>query len=519
MFNNNSIVLKNWKPCLGAGLLVLLALFFYLPTFNKLPNGTHGWAQSDRLALAMGFQKNGYNFFLPTTLNIENGTGICGTELPLPAFLAAMLSWLLRGILSVSLCFKLLNLGVVIWAMWLVFSWVLRRTHHLLLALLPTVFLFSSVTFVSYTCNYLSDSTALACTLIAICFLFFALENPLQTRFWGYSLMAAWLAAMLKMSIFPCFLVISAALLWQLFIQKNNKKIILKYVTFVLTGIVLYAVQFWYMNYLNQTYDSSIFLAATRPLPFDWKQFYKHSEAVFEQHWYRYFTSFSLPLFSVSIILFLLIGSLQYRRYSFELLFFGGMFAGCFTSYFMMGSQYMVHDYYAISSLLLIATLAIIFAAIVVGECSKSMIFSTFFRGSLTLILLFLSYKSLTLTKENYIDRVLGEMAKKEPDFWLTNEAVIDTKNIGIPSGAPIFFIGSIAPNYFLVYFDLRGLGCPTKEFIAHAASFEQNMNALNISYVVISKSDFEQLKNNKLPFCDKITIAFTGNNYLVLKR
>ena len=56
------------KDFIGIIIVILIVGFYFQHSyFNEFPSFTHAWAQSDRFALALGFENNGFNFFKPET--------------------------------------------------------------------------------------------------------------------------------------------------------------------------------------------------------------------------------------------------------------------------------------------------------------------------------------------------------------------------------------------------------------------------------------------------------------------
>ena len=51
-------------------LLLIGAWYFLGDSLDKYPAYIHAWTQSDRLALAMNFQENNFDFFHPATYSL-----------------------------------------------------------------------------------------------------------------------------------------------------------------------------------------------------------------------------------------------------------------------------------------------------------------------------------------------------------------------------------------------------------------------------------------------------------------
>lgn len=72
----------------------LISFGLYRAHIAAPPMGHHAWAMSDYYAMALRFQESGFDFFHPQTYNLRTKEGITGADLPLPAWLSAlMMSW------------------------------------------------------------------------------------------------------------------------------------------------------------------------------------------------------------------------------------------------------------------------------------------------------------------------------------------------------------------------------------------------------------------------------------------
>src|ERR1039457_5368121 len=82
-------------------ILMLTGLVFQWKYLNEFPSHIHAWAQSDRYALALGFNRNEFDFFRPQTyvlnhqfpggLQFANKSTITAVDFPIHDYMAALL--------------------------------------------------------------------------------------------------------------------------------------------------------------------------------------------------------------------------------------------------------------------------------------------------------------------------------------------------------------------------------------------------------------------------------------------
>lgn len=122
-------VSKNTIFILG---FILSVILLHNKSYNEIPSKTHGWAQSDHYALALGFLENDFDFLHPKTFSLthqfppkkklKNPKGITATDFPILHF-------------SVALVMKVLNTTD---------PWVFRFIM-LLLSFIALFFLFKTI--------------------------------------------------------------------------------------------------------------------------------------------------------------------------------------------------------------------------------------------------------------------------------------------------------------------------------------------------------------------------------------
>src|SRR5689334_785105 len=71
--------------------LLAVSVYFFRDSISLFPSFIHAWTQSDRYALALGFLKNGFDFFHPRTFNLETIDGVTRVDFPIHEYIVALL--------------------------------------------------------------------------------------------------------------------------------------------------------------------------------------------------------------------------------------------------------------------------------------------------------------------------------------------------------------------------------------------------------------------------------------------
>src|SRR5438067_11466151 len=69
----------------------VLSFYFFHKRITLFPSFHHSWSQSDRYALAIGFLRNGLDFFHPQTFNLITTNGITQVDFPIHDYLVALM--------------------------------------------------------------------------------------------------------------------------------------------------------------------------------------------------------------------------------------------------------------------------------------------------------------------------------------------------------------------------------------------------------------------------------------------
>jgi hypothetical protein len=300
--------------------LLILPGYFFLVGLYKLvplrPQSIHQWAQCDRASVALNYYQDGFGFFTPKTHNIINGTGITGLEFPLINFLAAS-GYYLFGFHEYI--YRFIVLLIVAFGMIAAFAISKRFISNRFYAVLPPLLLIASPVLTYYSFNFLPESVSLSLSLIA--WYFFLCRNDK-----GLFLTALFcsLAVLIKVTsvINPVAMLASA-----LFTVKSN-------------AIAWYAYAAW----LNEHYHSSVFLLHAKP-SFNLEEIIAVWQAMEKTWFWRFYSvNYFILLAVVTIPLFVTIRKKISLLASIVML----LYAGAFSFFLLMCSQFKEHDYYII---------------------------------------------------------------------------------------------------------------------------------------------------------------------------
>lgn len=490
-----------------------LAVLFYHDMVFFLPRGIHEWAQADRLALAMQFYDQGFNFFKPATYSLESVNGITGVEFPLQAYLAALMG-VVAGREHISFCFRLLDIAMALTGFYFLFKLIFEKTGNFLLSLVPGVFLMAAPVFVYYAGNYLPDTFSTSLVFVAFYF-FFRFNETRNQRYLGWSLPFFVLAGLIKITSCIYFLAaVSFLLLWSYLVPHVltfRSKITLLVGT--AAGFLVIAAYTFYNKYLNAKYQSGLFLADSKPVK-DMEMLRFIKSRFFDVWRFEYLTRFQYLILYVCFGLFLVFllyhfrRNLAYTAVALIALLGGVAFFG------LMGAQLIDHDYYIICAYYPLIIIFLLLALLLADRFIKNKEALNIGLGLLLIGLVFTGYKHHQLR--------LADTYKDFSNYyyypWMLNGDQIITE-AGIPENAKLLVMSTSAPNLALVYFDRKGVVWGlTNEYVPDLQAAKDKLATYNLDYVLLNQPDFKRLTAQHPDFLQYFVPVITTGNFLVLK-
>jgi hypothetical protein len=232
------------------GFILALSLYFYRPTIMLPPSHIHAWTQSDRLALALGFIDNDFNFFLPQTFNLATKEGITGVDLPIHEYFIA-------GIMRLSGSENPMIFRIYV----LLFSFLGYAFFFRLACLLGgswlksgiiALFAFSCPILVYYQAGFIPSATSFSSALVGYFFYFRYLSLSAKKDF-GWAVAWLTLAALVRT---PFNIALFAVFVHQIWGWLLGRRIVWRELAVFAAAYLAISLQFMYKSYLNSTYGS-----------------------------------------------------------------------------------------------------------------------------------------------------------------------------------------------------------------------------------------------------------------------
>jgi len=315
--------------------------------FSALPSGVHQSAQCDRASLAQNYYYGSLNFFYPEVNENRCIDGIVSCELPLTAYLSAVLYKLFS---YDEFWFRLLSFCFFSSGMLGLFLWLKTRVHSVV-AFLLIILLQSSPILMFYSAGFLPDITALGLALVAW-FLFARLFLPHpylpSYKHWLVKLLfvlSLSLAVATKTTVAIQLLtmlgVVTLSFLPSLKITIHKRKEAL--ILLALSCLIPIAWFFW-SRHLSMTHNSQYFMMRV-PIPEQWSD-YQTAWLIYLANWPQ--QTFSEPLIYIFAALLLL--PLFLKKYISNEIWWIAILnlLGSVAFLFLMIDQFKYHDYYII---------------------------------------------------------------------------------------------------------------------------------------------------------------------------
>lgn len=318
------------------------------------PAYMHSWTQSDRLAIAMNFQENGFDFFHPATYNLLTKDGVTQVDFPIHDYLIAIVSSI-SG-LELSLSFRLYNLIFFLIGLFYFF-----RTCQLLdiqshLSFAATIFIGTLPFLVYYQNGFLPSNPSYASFSIALYFLIKSELTDQRTSF-GIAVGFLTLAALARIPFSIFLIALIAALLYKSLQQKVLK---IKELILPILGLGVVFAYFLYNQHLASKYGN-MFLSTFRSAE-SGEAFWQTILASLERWDGQLFSPYHILLIVILLLIYFNRPKSITKKEKFSILKPFGLIAslGVLLYFGLMSLQFVDHDYYYIDSFLPLFTLLLI---------------------------------------------------------------------------------------------------------------------------------------------------------------
>ncbi len=441
-------------------LFAVLALVLYGAYLTPLPWGFHDWAQSDRLALALGFYDYNFDFFHPRTLSLSTVDSVTGVEPPVQAYLAGLLG-LLVGRSHITIAFRCLDLTMMVVGFWFLFRLLFESTGRVLAGLVPVAFLLSSPIFLYYSGTYTPDPFSASLVFVALYFYwrFYYHDRQFRHLLWATGLTG--LAMFVKIMAGVYFIGFTGVVLAVSYVRPSllnwgQKLTFLGVVTLIILLQISYVL---YHRYLNEAYGNGLFLVEALPI----KSMAQHREIwekVRDTWRLEYFTPAGYALVKICLGLMAAYAVVRWRRavaYLPLALFLVLATVGIGVLYVLLGPQLLAHDYYPIAPLVPLLVLVVCCGVKALVDLLGSSRVAAL--GLPVLLLIGIAVPTYVGMRHHYAR--MTDPYKPHSDYYTYRWLVGGEQKLraaGVPDKAFILVYGESAPNTALVHFNHRGI-------------------------------------------------------------
>lgn len=477
-----------------------IAVYFYGSVITLKPRGVHAWAQSDRLALAYGFQGNHFNLLRPATLSAGCEHQVTGVELPLQSYAAALIGAAI-GKEATHIVFRLLTLSLGLTSILVLFRYLWQSTGNFVLSLFPGVFLLSAPVFAYYAAGFIPDIAGISFMIPG----FVALLRYFDTGTFRYVLATlAWLtlAALVKMSL--SFLLFFTMLWLVLDIWQNQRSRIFTVLAACLCGGGVLIAQYFYIHYLDAQNHCGVFIAA--PNPPTGKHLLEYFLSVLSQYRGTYISLMQEWIGLVVLIATIIFSIFYFKKYRKMIVFTALPILALLANFLVMGVQLEGHNYYA---------LVTFFPAIIWIFINFARLGALFFEHhpwkiAVSGICLCLYMIMLPPTKSI----VLANTFFPAYDEWLYLPEVAAVKKVLAPGSHIVVAMQTAAPNLGLVYFGHIGIS----DFFDYSKNNDAFFKRVKARYFIMEKSRLAELEKNTPQYRDYLTEYYHGKGILVFE-
>lgn len=386
--------------------LIIIAYYYnYHEIVFKRPQSVHKWRQSDCASIALNYYQGGMKFFQPETHNLTSDGGTSGkastSEVPILYYTVAALYKVFGYNESV---FRILNTLLFFLGLFYLF----RLLNYLLKdgfwSITISILIFTSPVLVFYGNNFLSNSSALAFSIIGwYYFIKFYFEKK-QTWFY-FSILAFLIAASFKVTALFSLIAIGGIYILELLrlacFKKNGKVFNRPLFHFISILAVFILIGLWlvYAHIYNQKHDCTYFSTTIFPI---WELDKDGILSVWERIknvWLKHYFHGSVLMFLLACILFIAI----FYKKNFKLLNFALIiiFSEIIFYVVLQFWTFADHDYYTIN--IYILPVIIFASAFYILRIRFYTIFrSLFFKAGFLLLLIFNIYYAHQKNDERY---------------------------------------------------------------------------------------------------------------------
>jgi hypothetical protein len=349
---------KTFPSFLFVILLIIISFFYkYQEIVFKKPQSIHKWRQSDCASIALNYYQDGMHFFHPETNNLTSDGGTtgkcCTSEIPILYYSVACLYKIFGHHDYIYRIFNTLIFFTGLFFLYRLLQYVLKDTFW---AISITLLFFTSPVLVFYGNNFLTNSSALAFSIIAWYFFIRFLFESIPKWFY-ISIVCFFLAAAFKVTALFSLIAITCICLLELFNLnefKENTKLFKQPVRFITPILLIFIViGLWlkYANYYNHKHDCSYFSTTIFPIWDLTKEEIKEIATHIKDAWLDQYFHKSVLLFIICSFIFVIFSFKKNNKF----LLFGILFIFIEAIVYILFQfwTFSDHDYYTIEMYIL----------------------------------------------------------------------------------------------------------------------------------------------------------------------
>lgn len=327
--------------------LALVALFFYWPTMSTFPAYVHAWTQSDRLAIALCFQQNGFNLFLPCNFNLITVQGVTAVDFPIIEYMVALLAEVLQ--LEVIPLFRTVNLLIGLTGVFYLYRFFSLLLKSNKVGALVALFTLTLPFYAYYLNGFLPSSAAFSFLFIGFYYVLIYLKSLNKITL---VISIAWLtlAALIRLP----FIIPLLALMGVYFLNSISER---RFAWSPLLGLLIslsFVIGYGlYNHYLGSVYGNIFLNKLLSITTFD--DLTKTLIKIYERWSNEYFTTYHYVILLGVVIFYILNYSshkIASKEVKFVQLFLWIYTIGVLCFFFAMGQQFVDHDYYFLDTFL-----------------------------------------------------------------------------------------------------------------------------------------------------------------------
>ncbi len=496
-------------------ILVVLGFVLQWKYLNEFPSHIHAWAQSDRYALALGFNRNEFDFFRPQTYvfnhqfpgshQFANKSTITAVDFPIHDYMAALLMNLFGS--TSPWCFRLYILAYSLIGLFFLYKTCDLLLNNKIISILIVIFAATSRVFVYYQAGFLPSVPSVSNAFIAVYFYLNYLKTQSRKSF-CWSIFFFTLGALSRL---PFAILLVAIIIFEAFHSIIHRKADLwKWVVFFIS--ILFIGLYFLYNYHLQNKYGSIFLNYALP-PRNFEEFRILLKLILMKWTYFYFTKvhylvFLILILATLILIFARKKALQ-QIHKQLLVIFSLFIAGNVIYSILMIQQFPAHDYYFLDTFYLPCILLLVILVSILTGAHKLLKFPIIIILVLACILII-----PRVVKTQEMRRLTGNWDHTETTIrnFMDSKAFLASANV--PDAAKILVIDAYAPNIPFILMNRTG-------FAVLTTSRKNIIEALkwDFDYIVIQNEFLlSEVVSNYPELIDRIE-RLSGNGKITLYR